>query len=36
LRQLYRAIQPSNRAGHTYVRIAQAYLEALEAGVSDG
>jgi len=36
LRQLYRAIQPSNRAGHTYVRIAQAYLETLEAGASDG
>jgi hypothetical protein len=36
LRQLYRTLQPSNRAGHTYVRIAQAYLEALEAGASDG
>ncbi len=36
LRGLYRAIQPSNRAGHTYVSIAQAYLKALEAGASDG
>jgi len=36
LRQLYRAVRPSNRAGHTYVRIAQAYLKALEAGASDG
>ena len=35
LRQLYRTIQPSNRAGHTYVSVAQAYLKALEAGVSD-
>jgi hypothetical protein len=36
LRQLYRTNEPSNRAGHSYVSIASAYLKALEAGASGG